>query len=250
MAENDRLKREIRAEIAKREELQRNLQTQKPQLDILKAENSRLANIKAIDDNIVARRDRKIQELKAELEVERQKRESYENRAQEAEQQRDEHMDASKKELQTASEEAKHASAHASILQTSHAQLSKEYRQRIATTTKDLRDLAEAREEDRRRLAKLDVVTDQMRLESERMRKVNAELLTVWRRFENETTTQVEELEDDARRLKENAAERDRSNRELYEQMQDVMGQMKWVMRIDQLQNDGLMASPPPSPNA
>ena len=250
MAENDRLRREIRSEIAKREELQRSVQTQKPKLESLQAENSRLTNIKTMDDSVIMRRDRKIEELKNELEVERKKREALEGRAEEAERQRDQYEEHSNKELQAANEQAKHATAHADILQTSHKQLSTEYRQRTATIHKALRDLNEDKEEDRKKLAKLDVVTNQMRQESEKMRKVYGELLDVWERFDEEKTSQLEGLEDDVRRLKANAAEKETDNLHLWQEMQEAMGRMRWVMGLETLKKAGSIDSPPPSPTA
>ncbi|KAG9887124.1 hypothetical protein KCU94_g16847, partial [Aureobasidium melanogenum] len=167
MAENDRLKREIKAEAAKREELQRTANAQKPRLEALQAENARLSHCKAVDESVIKRRDRKIEDLKAELDIERQKRESLEHRVEEAERKMGEYQEHSNKEVQQAVEEAKHATTHASILETSHRQLSSEYRQRIAAANKQLRELSDDREEDRKRLIKLDVVNHQMRQESE-----------------------------------------------------------------------------------
>ncbi|KAK3049844.1 mother-specific HO expression, partial [Teratosphaeriaceae sp. CCFEE 6253] len=73
-------------------------------------------------------------------------------------------------------EQTKHATVHAEILETSHKQLSAEYRVRREAWEKDLTDVQDRREHDRQRMAKLDVVYEQMRQENERTRKVQAEL--------------------------------------------------------------------------
>jgi len=170
-------------------------------MESLQSENARLANIKGMDDAVIARRDRKIEELKAELAGERTRREEAEARAKEAEQGREEECAAARKEVATQQDQARHASLHAEILQTSHAQLSKEYRQRIAGTNKAFRELEVEKEEDRKRLARLDVVLGQMRTETERMRKVHSELVGVWHKFEERKNAEVDGLEDGARKM-------------------------------------------------
>ncbi|KAF2147796.1 hypothetical protein K461DRAFT_272474 [Myriangium duriaei CBS 260.36] len=246
MAENDRLRREMRAEITKREELQRAVNTQKPKLEGLQTDNARLTNIKSMDDNIIKRRDRKIEELKAELEAERKKREAAETRASEAEQQRDISQDSSRKELQQEREKARHATVHAEILQTSHQQLSREYRQRISTTNRTLRDLNHDRDEDRKRLARLDIVCNQMRQETERMRKVHHDLSSVWQRFEAQKTAEVQRLENNAKKAYSAIESREKDNDQLAEEMEKVLTRMKWVIRMDGLSRGD--DSPPPSP--
>jgi len=248
MAENDRLRREIKAEIAKREELQQAVQTQKPKIEKLQTENARLSNIKSMDDNIIARRDRKIDELRHEVELERQKRMAYEGRAREAERQRDEHEEASKKELQTANELARHASVHAEILQTSHQQLAREYRQRMATTNKAIRELVDEKEEDRRRVSRLDVVSNQMRQETERMRRTHGELCSLWQRYDDEKTKQADGIQADLDSLTQTACDNDVRNASLQNGMEEVIGRMRWVMRLDRLQKGHDVHSPPPSP--
>jgi len=247
MSENDRLKREIRIEITKREELHRSLQTQRPALESLQAENARLTNIKSMDDNIIARRDRKIAELKAELDVERTKRVAADQRAAEAEKTTQEGEESRGREIQAAVEEAKHASVHAEILRTSHQQLSREYRQRIATTTKSLRELNEDKEEDRKRLAKLDVVNGMMKKEAERMRRLFADMSALVAKMEEEQRNKVEELESECKRIRDEARRGERENREVKSQMVEVVGRMRWVMQLEK-NAVGRIDSPPPSP--
>lgn len=248
MAENDKLKREIKAEAAKREELQRTANAQKPRLEALQAENARLSHCKAVDESVIKRRDRKIEDLKAELDVERQKRESLEHRVQDAERKMGEYQEHSNKEVQQAVEEAKHATTHASILETSHRQLSSEYRQRIAAASKQLRELSDDREEDRKRLTKLDVVNHQMRQESEKARKLYNELLAASDRYKAEKDSEVDGVLGDVRQLKGGISEREGELETTLEEMHKVMNRMKWLMNMQKVNNENGVSSPPPSP--
>ncbi|KAG9692224.1 hypothetical protein KCU95_g10607, partial [Aureobasidium melanogenum] len=248
MAENDRLKREIKAEAAKREELQRTANAQKPRLEALQAENARLSHCKAVDESVIKRRDRKIEDLKAELDVERQKRESLEHRVQEAERKMGEYQEHSNKEVQQAVEEAKHATTHASILETSHRQLSSEYRQRIAAANKQLRELSDDREEDRKRLIKLDVVNHQMRQESEKARKLYSELVVASDKYKTEKDSEVDLVLGDVKALKGSISHRELELERTLEEMHEVMNRMKWLMNMQKVNSENGVNSPPPSP--
>ncbi|KAL9063333.1 MAG: hypothetical protein Q9157_008293, partial [Trypethelium eluteriae] len=57
MAENDRLRRELRAELSAREELQKRLETSRPITEALQVENSNLAAMRASDASVIARRE-------------------------------------------------------------------------------------------------------------------------------------------------------------------------------------------------
>jgi hypothetical protein len=248
MAENDRLKREIKAEAARREELQRAANAQKPRLEALQAENARLSHSKTVDESVIKRRNRKIDELKTELDIERQKRESLEHRVQDAERSMAEYEEHSNKEIQQAIEQAKHATTHASILETSHRQLSSEYRQRIAAANKQLRELNDDKDEDRKRLIKLDVVNHQMRQESEKTRKLYAELLGTWDKFKVEKDTQVENVIGDVKRFKKGISEREVDIETTQEEMHEVLNRMKWLMNMHKVHREIGVSSPPPSP--
>ncbi|GAB7342405.1 hypothetical protein MBLNU457_g0619t1 [Dothideomycetes sp. NU457] len=248
MSDNDRLKREHRSTSAKCEEVTRALEATKPALDALRTENSRLTNIKSMDDNIIARRDRKIAELKAEIEVERQKRLAAESRAAEADRAREDGDELSRKQLQAALEEAKHATTHADILRTSHQQLSREYRTRFASTTKHLRELTDDREEDKKKLVKMDVVVNMMKKELERTRKQHQDYLVVSSKLEEAKSDKIEELEQEAVHMRQLVGKREEENLKLTEDMVETLGRMKWLMQMQMARESAV--SPPPSPGA
>jgi hypothetical protein len=67
MADSDRLKRELKEQVIKAEELQRSLQTYKPRIEALQTENENLSHARGVDQALLARRDRMIADLKEEL---------------------------------------------------------------------------------------------------------------------------------------------------------------------------------------
>ena len=225
MSENDKLKRDLNAQIVKCQELEKSLQTYKPQIETLRQENDNLSHARDVDSGLIARRDRKIEGLKTDLAAEKSRREFAERSAKEREQQKDAIEETSRREVQTLSESTKHAVVHAEILETSHRQLGQEYRSRTEAFKKELSSLMEGRERDRQRLAKLDVVADQMRQELERSQKLNGQIVDTWEKLRTGHQEQFDEMLAETRHENE-------SNRKLSMQMEQAVNEMRWVMGV------------------
>lgn len=225
MSENDKLKRDLNEQVLRCQELEKSLQTYKPQIEALRQENDNLTHARGVDSNLISRRDRKIEELKAELAAERQRRETAESLARQRQQEKEEMEEQTRREMQNLVESSKHATVHAEILETSHRQLAAEYRARAETWKNDLTAIADGREQDRRKLSRLDVVAGQMRQELERSKKVNGELVEVWERLREDQTTRLQGMED------ENEREGARS-RFLSDEMEKVINEMRWLMGV------------------
>ena len=225
MADNDRLKRELKEQMIKAEELQRSLQMFKPRMESLQAENDNLNHVRDVDHNLLARRERIIQDLKADLAKERQRSRAFEEMAQKSAAERDDAVEEKRRDCQNMSEQTKHAQLHSEILESSHKQLSQQYKARIDGIKTEVSQLQQEREEDRRRLCKIDIVSDQMRQELERTRKLQAELVTKWEELQHEKQERFQELE------KETKEENDKT-RKLSVEMDQVVKQMRWVINV------------------
>ena len=201
------------------------MQTFRPQIDALRQENDNLSHARGVDSSLIARRDRKIEELKADLAAERTRREHAEDLARKREREREETEERSRRELQSLTESTKHATVHAEIMETSHRQLNAEYKARAEAWKHDLVQLADGREQDRQKLAKLDIVADQMRQELERGRRVNSDTIDCWTQLQKETNKRLSGIE------RETQAENERI-RQLSNEMDKVVGEMRWVMGL------------------
>lgn len=225
MTENDKLKRDLNEQLIKVQELEKSLHTYKPQIEALRQENDNLSHARGVDSSLISRRDRKIEELKAELAIERQRRERAEVLARQREREKEETEEQSRRDLQNMTDTTKHATIHAEILETSHKQLGAEYRARAAAWKHDLSSIAEGREQDRHKLARLDVVADQMRQELERSRKLNSEIVEAWEKLREEHGTQMRDA------LSQNDREAEQS-RLLSAEMSRVVNEMRWAMGV------------------
>ncbi|KAI9657646.1 MAG: hypothetical protein M1821_002822 [Bathelium mastoideum] len=225
MAENDRLRRELRAELLAREELQKRLDTARPLNEALQVANGHLEAMRVSDEAVLARRERRIEELRGDLEAERGRREGAERRANEMVRLREEGATTAERKVAEAAERAKNATLQADLLEVSHKQLKGEYRQRTETLARGIQEATVARQEDKGRLQKLDVVLEQMRQELERANRVNEELRELVEGYGKESERKVRELGEDAE-------ERDREGKRLREEMSEVVEKMRWVMGV------------------
>ena len=225
MTENDKLKRDLNTQIIKCQELEKSLQTYKPQIEALRQENDNLSHARGVDSGLISRRDRKIEEMKAELVAERSRREQAEGVARTREREKEEVEEKCRREVGVLGESTKHATLHAEILETSHRQLAAEYRARAEAWRKDLGAVNEGKEQDRQRLARLDVVTEQMRQELERSRKLNGEIVEAWERMREEGERELQGLVDVGEKENERT-------RKLSMEMDQVVNKMRWVMNV------------------
>lgn len=223
MAENDRLKRDLELQLLRSQELERSLQTIRPQLEAARTENSNLSHLKSVDGGLLARRDRKIESLKEDLATERSRRETSEKLLRRTVQEQGDSTEKARRDVQRAQEEAKHSNTHAAILEQSHRQLATEYRTRAERWRKDVDEIQLARQDDSKKLARLEVVADQMRAEADRSRKLQADFVSQFDGYKTAAETWKQGLEGVT------MVETERS-RKLSEDMETVVDKMRWVM--------------------
>ncbi|KAG9835334.1 hypothetical protein KCU98_g11631, partial [Aureobasidium melanogenum] len=119
---------------------------------------------------------------------------------------------------------------------------------RIAAANKQLRELSDDREEDRKRLIKLDVVNHQMRQESEKARKLYNELVVASDKYKTEKDSEVDLVFGDVKALKGSISRRELELERTLEEMHEVMNRMKWLMNMQKVNSENGVNSPPPSP--
>lgn len=225
MADIDKLKRELNAEFLHRQEIEKRDDLSRSTIEGLKAENANLQQAKEIDAAVLRRRDRKIEDLKADLETERAKRTQAEEAAKQASAQRDEVIANSRRELSEARELAKHATSHADVLEQSHKQLGTEYRQRTETFANDLQRLTEDRDDERKKVKRLDVVVDHLRQEVDRTSKLNTQMNATFEAYKEGAKSQIETL-------KESARKREAADAALREETERVVGEARWLINV------------------
>lgn len=232
MVENDKLKRELELANLRAQELEKSLSVFRPQMEALRQENENLSHARSVDSSLLGRRDRKIEELKSENASRGDRMKKAESLVRQLQREVEEVKAESERKEQGLAEQTKHATVHAEILETSHRQLGAEYRARREAWERDLGELLDRREADRQRLARLDVVHEQMRSENEKTRRVQTEMRKKW-----------EEIEMAMRRVIHESDDINEKTRKKSESLEEVLSQMRWVVELHKDGNGAAVAS-------
>lgn len=215
-ADNDRLRREIKAERAAKDEALQQQRVLKAIVDGLEDKNSTLKHQFDTHDSSLARKERRIDDLKASLEQEVRRR----KRAEERESEMGRKLGETTAE---ASKQVAEAKLAARASEAACATVSKEYidlRARVESLQHDFDVFSKAADESRReretRVVKLEVLLDQKRQAMEQAIKANREqsaLLQHYKAEIGETETRKKEMIETTQR-------------------------MKWLMQLHQARND------------
>ncbi|KIW01027.1 uncharacterized protein PV09_07543 [Verruconis gallopava] len=209
-SECDRLRREIKAEKAAKEEAVQQFQALKGRVNWLEDKNSTLAMQLDANENALARKERRLDDLKASLEEEIARRKRAEDREAEMGRKLGETVSQASKDVAEAHMAQKNA-------ENAYATLENEYQglqRRIAFLRKEVEDLTKKINENsaihKHQLTQLEVLLDQQRHQQEKSDRQVQEMSALLREYrETEENTKRLEIE-----------------------MQDVVHEMRWVMQL------------------
>ena len=225
MGDNDRLQRELTLSNAKNEEEAKRSEWAKSTLESLRATNENLLAMQEVEKSALARKDRKIEELKADLEAEKARRAQAERETRETVRERDEAVATCKKQLIEERELVKKSTSQYEILSSSWRGLDDGYRNQTLKLKADVKTINEKREEDLQKIAQLGVVVEQLRREGEKTRRVKEQMMREFEDYKSEEVAGIREIRE--------RAERNESAHEVaLEEMNRVMGEMKYVINV------------------
>ena len=225
MGENDRLQREKTLAIVKLEEEVKRGESARLALEGLQVSNETLTSIHESDKTQIAKKDRKIELLRADLQSEQQRREKAEKETRESRREREEVVEALRRVAAEDREEARRCTAQYEILASSWKTLEDRYERQTQKLETDLNDIRAEIDGDKCKTAELEVVNEQLTHELAKVAQVKDELLTGFQAYKMEQESGLHEIQEKAE--KNNGA-----NKELHEQMRDVLGQMKHVVNV------------------
>ena len=225
MGDNDRLQREIKLATVRLEEEIKRGESARAALDSLRATNENLKALQEADKAALARRDRKIEDLKADLTTERSRREKAENETRDIGKERDEIVDDCRKEVLAVKELARKSSNQYEILSGSWRSLDNGYRHQTKKLKTDILLLRDERRDDQQRIARLDIVIGQLHQESEKTKKAKD-------RMSQEFEEYKREKEEGMRDIKERAEKNESANEQALREMTKLLGEMKYIINV------------------
>jgi chromosome segregation ATPase len=170
MAENDRLRRELKVETTAREEERKAKEAIRQSRDSLQSTNDNLILQNNIDKSSLQRKDRKIEELKADLDFEKEQRLELDERTRIQGKEADVQVQELKNALSRANEERKLAVNQYETCREGFRRLDDSYRQRVERIKSQLDVVQAERERDHAFLQRLEVTVEQQRQELEKLR--------------------------------------------------------------------------------
>ena len=225
MGENDRLQRDKKLAIVKLEEEVKRGESARLALEGLQVSNETLSSIHESDKTQMAKKDRKIELLRADLQSEKLRRENAEKETRESRRERDEVVEELRRDAAEDREEARRSTAQYEILASSWKTLEDRYERQTQKLKTDLNDLRTEIDGDKRKTTELEIVIEQLTHELAKVAQVKDKLLAGFQAYKKEQDYGLQEIQQKAE--KNNSA-----NEELHERMSGVLGQMKHVVNV------------------
>ncbi|KAL7270749.1 mother-specific HO expression [Rhizina undulata] len=194
MAENDRLRRELKVETTAREEERKAKEAIRSARDTLQSTNENLILQTNIDKSSLAKKDRKIEELKAEREAEKNRRLEMDMTLKSLTSRSDEEMQQLKNTLSLEAADKKRAVNQYEVLQQSWKHLDENYRTRVHKLQGQLDALQTERDKDTELLKRLEVTIEQQRQEVDKMRMAKMKLTERYEAMLNEASSDMEQM--------------------------------------------------------
>ena len=225
MGDNDRLQREKKLATVKLEEEVKRSESARSALEGLQMSNANLVSIYEADKSFLAKKDRRIEELRADLETERSRREKAERETRESRRERDEIVEKLRREVAEDKEQANRSNSQYEVLSKSWRSMEEKYERQAQSLKNDLRDLRTEIDSDKQKLVQLEVITEQLRQEGNKTRKAKDKLSSDFQKYKAEQESRVQGIR---QRAEQNESTHDRTLR----QMEALLGQMRYVVNL------------------
>ena len=225
MADVDRLKREKNLATVKLDEEVKRGESARSALENLRVSKESLESMHDVDKTMLARKGRKLEEVRVDLEAERVRRVKAESEVKETRQERDQTVEKLMRELAEEREQSKRASSQYEVLSKSWKSLDENYGRQTSRLKVDFKKLQQERIEDKGKVAKLEIIVEQLQKESEKSDRAKERLLQDFEEYKAEK-------EDSIRELREKAERNDAANEQALQQMNTVLGEMRYVVNV------------------
>lgn len=223
--DNDRLQREKKLATVKLEEELKRGESARSALESLQISNQNLSSIHESDKNFLAKKDRRIEELRADLEIEKERREKAEKATRDSRRERDEMVDQLRREAAEDKELVKRSNSQYDMLSKSWRSLEDRYERQTFKLKNDLQTLRRDIEDDRRKLFQIEVIMERLRQEGDKTRKAKEQLSLDLEAYKTEQENGIREMR--------RRAEQNGDNHEwTLKQMKDMLGQMRYIVNV------------------
>lgn len=218
MGDNDRLMREMKVQTSRCEEAVGRSKFLQEQVDALRAEKEQLGTMERANRATFNRRDRKIEQLTADLQAETARRKQAEREARNMALERDEAVETSRSKVAMAEERRQHVETQHDILSDSYLSQMDTYKRQLDAIQAKLSDYGEM-------LTRLDVTTEQGLAELDKINKSMVRMTKLFDNYKVETEAGINEM-------KETARQNARAALNLQSEMDSRLRELRWVVDL------------------
>lgn len=229
-SENERLRRELRAEKLAREDEAKRVSAARTRAEDSRAEHQHLQVLVDANTRAIERKDRKIDDLKAALETEARRRKLSEQRAEEALKMLGDTRSETQRQLAQAYELKNCAETNADAARDGFRRITEGYEKKFKIVNEELNKMRKKALEDADKIKRQDIISDQLQHEMSRTLRTEDRMIDMMGRYKAEHRKEMDELVKEAERMRAALPDKEKEASDLVESMKDTRDKMKWVM--------------------
>lgn len=229
-SENDRLRRELKAEKLAREDEAKRVSAARSKAEDSRAEFQHLQVLADTNARAIERKDRKLDELKATLEAESKRRRVAEQRAEEALKMLGDTRSETQRQLSQAYEMKGMAETQLETARDGFKRITDGYEKKIKYINEALNELRRQRIEDADNFKRQAIISDQLHHEMSRTTRTEDKMTDMMRAYKEEHRREMDALVQEAQRLRRALPDKEREAQRLLDSMEEVRDKMMWVV--------------------
>ena len=235
-SENEKLKRELKAERLAREDEAKRVSAARSKAEDSRAEHQHLQLLVDTNARALERKDRKLDEMKAQLEHEAKRRKAAEERAEEALKMLGDTRSATQRQLAAAYEQKHLAETNADTAREGYKRMTDVYEKKIKYITEHVNELRQTQHENADKIKRQTIISDQLQHELARKQRTEDKMVDMMGQYRREHEKEMEDLTKEAERLRLAVPAKEKKLDELIQELQQTKDKMKWVMAQHQRQ--------------
>ncbi|KAI8940552.1 hypothetical protein NX059_004230 [Plenodomus lindquistii] len=229
-SENDRLRRELRAEKLLREDESKRVSAARSAAEDSRAEFQHLQVLADTNGRAIERKDRKLDELRATLEAEVKRRKSAEQRAEEALKMLGDTRSETQRQLAQAYEMKAMAETYLETAREGFRRIVEGYERKVRSINDEVNELRRLRLQDADKIKRQAVVVEQLHHEMGRSGRAEGKCVDLMKVYKEEHGKELDGLIQEAVRLRRALPEKEGQAAKLLRDMEEVRDKMKWVV--------------------
>ncbi|PVH99502.1 hypothetical protein DM02DRAFT_615016 [Periconia macrospinosa] len=238
-SENERLKRELRAEKLAREDETKRLSAARSKSEESRAEHQSLQILVDTNSRALERKERKLEEMTAQLEAETKRRKMAEQRAEEALKMLGDTRSETQRQLAAAYEQKHLAETNSQTAREGYKRMTDGYEKRMLRIKEELNQLRQERIEDADNIRRHAIVSDQLQHELVRHQRNENKLIDALDQYKREHRREVDALMEEAQRASSSLPEKEKEAEAILKELRETLDKMKWVMAQKRRQDGG-----------